>query len=100
MKNKTNFFVATKATFVGCRRPSRRPDYVSLDREGNVSSEYWYTSDGVYRCSNHWSKMYSAFANVLTTTICGKVASCYWRLRTTKNTRCGFALWSAFQDMK
>ena len=37
-------------------RPKGKPDYVSRTRDGRVSSEYWYTDDGVIRGSNHWGK--------------------------------------------
>ena len=35
-------------------RPKRKPDYVSRSRDGKVSSEYWYSDDGVIRGSAHW----------------------------------------------
>ena len=47
-------------------RPRRQPDYVSRDRNGKVSSEYWYTEDGVIRGSDHWGE---------------GVASCDWSLK-------------------
>lgn len=53
--SKENFFLCTKAVFKGCKVPRRKPDYISRDRAGNVSSIYWYTDKGVYRQSNHWS---------------------------------------------
>ena len=52
-------------------RPKRDPDYASFNRHelyrGKVkkSSEYWYTSDGVIRGSDHWGS---------------DVASCSWYL--------------------
>lgn len=47
-------------------RPGRKPDYVSRNkRTGEVSSEYWYTKDGVIRGSNHWGP---------------EVGSCDWAL--------------------
>lgn len=55
MITQDNFFESTKAIFKGCKRPSRKPDYVSRDRWGYVSSEYWYFEDGVIRASDHWS---------------------------------------------
>lgn len=68
-----NFYTATYAVFTECDKPNREPDYVSYRRyrcpytdelitTKNISSEYWYEGDYVYRRSNHW----------------GSVASCYW----------------------
>lgn len=34
----------------------RSPDHVSRDREGKISSEYWYTNEGVIRGSTHWGE--------------------------------------------
>ena len=36
--------------------PKREPDHTSLERYGDVSSQYWYTPKGVYRRSNHWGE--------------------------------------------
>jgi hypothetical protein len=53
--NSDNFYVCTIAEFQPvARRPRRQPDYVSQNRDGKISSEYWYTSDGVIRGSKHW----------------------------------------------
>ena len=49
--------------------PKREPDYTSLDRYGDVSSQYWYTPNGVYRRSNHWGD---------------GVASCDWYFKDSK----------------
>jgi hypothetical protein len=65
--NKDNFYINTIGEFEDIdKRPKREPDYVSRDRDGNVSSEYWYSEDGVIRGSNHWGK---------------EVASCDWFLK-------------------
>ena len=63
--NKENFFYNTIAKFEPLKsRPRRSPDYVSRNRyDGKVSSEYWYTKDGVIRGSDHWGE---------------EVASCDW----------------------
>ena len=104
--NKDTFYLNTKATFKGCRRPSRKPDYTSFDRDGNISSEYWYTKDGVYRNSNHWSIIYLngkdvCFLDMKHSFTCKKISSCFWRLNCSKSkTTCGFASWSAFRKMK
>ena len=65
MTNASNFHLMTKGTFSKCDLPKTAPDYVSLDKFGNVSSKYWYTAEGVVRQSNHW----------------GRVASCIWTLK-------------------
>lgn len=56
-----------------------KPDYQSPS-----GSSYYFTSEGVYRLSNHW----------------GRAANCKWRLQSSRNpvsrTRLGFALWSSF----
>ena len=54
--NKHTFYKSTKAIFKGCKTPSRKPDHISYDSYGNVSSRYWYFDDGVIRESNHWSE--------------------------------------------
>lgn len=65
--NKDNFMVDTMAEFQQISgRPRRKPDYVSYDRDGNISSEYWYTEEGVIRGSKHWGE---------------NVASCDWPLK-------------------
>ena len=65
MITKDNFYLMTKGTFSKCDLPTTAPDYVSLDKNGNTSSKYWYTKKGVVRQSNHW----------------GRVASCIWTLK-------------------
>ena len=79
-------------------RPRRMPDFVSRNkRTGKVSSEYWYTKDGVIRGSDHWGP---------------GISSCDWSLDTVKfkvrgkekaadeiavtNKRYGVAKWSDF----
>jgi hypothetical protein len=52
--NKDNYYLNTIAEFEEVKRPKRPPDYVSRTRDGKISSEYWYTDDGVIRGSNHW----------------------------------------------
>ncbi len=64
--NKDNFFYNTYGEFDLIQdRPDRPADYVSRDRNGKVSSEYWYTDGGVIRGSKHWGS---------------GVASCDWYL--------------------
>lgn len=102
--NRHNYYYATRATFHGVARPPKGgPDFVSYNEDGKVSSMYWYTDKGVYRKSSHWSAIYidgshSKGSNVLF--CCGKVASCYWALKTTKPTTIGFAKWTSFSRNK
>lgn len=61
------------------------------ENKSRISSKYWYTSEGVYRESDHW----------------GNVASCHWLLFDgskskgkeflhSKKTVIGFAKWTSF----
>lgn len=53
--NEDNYYCNTIAEFTPVvRRPRRKPDFVSYTRDGKVSSEYWYTPEGVIRGSGHW----------------------------------------------
>lgn len=85
--NENNFFVNTMAEFEKTERPNREPDYVSKDRNGHISSRYWYTDEGVIRGSNHWGN---------------GVASCDWLLKGSKQNmkgsqvKYGKAKWSDF----
>lgn len=82
-----NFFINTMAEFEKTERPNREPDYVSKDRNGHISSRYWYTDEGVIRGSNHWGN---------------GVASCDWLLKGSKQNmkgsqvKYGKAKWSDF----
>lgn len=89
--NKDNFFYNTIAIFTPCKRPKTSPSYQSKNRQGKVSSEYWYTSEGVVRGSDHWGT---------------GVASCDWALKditgndegsiTKTRKRYGFCKWEDF----
>lgn len=91
--DQNNFFINTIAKFneiKGIPKDIDReePDHTSFTRDGEISSEYWYTKDGVYRRSNHWG--------------CG-VASCDWLLDTQETTdmekgdrKWGFCKWENF----
>lgn len=83
-----NFYIGTSAVFKGCKIPRRKPDYVSYKRyphDDEPSSCYWYGKDKrgeyVIRCSDHWSYY---IVNGEFHEGCGGIASCYWRLKTTK----------------
>lgn len=99
MKTKESFYNKTKANFLGCKKPKRKPDYVSYDYDGNISSLYWYTDEGVYRYSNHWSRV--SIKNTRTIQ-CDYVASCWWTLTTNKNGfwQCGFCAWHKFTNVR
>lgn len=97
MFNKDNFYLSTRATFRVCKRPCRKPDYISYTKWGDVSSEYWYTKSGVVRCSNHWSRIYPDNSG------CNRIAGCFWVLRgDISHARrdgfiCGYANWTDFK---
>lgn len=95
------FFLGTKARFKGCKRPKRNPDYISRDRYGDISSEYWYGLNKkgpfVIRSSNHWSN-----SNIKESVFsCKKIRSCYWYLVTNSSTsQAGKAYFSDFEINK
>lgn len=98
--NSDNFFKNTKAKFVEVERPKREADYISRDKYGFFSSAYWYDNDGVYRFSQHWSRIYlngeytQCIENAFS---CGNVSSCYWELYCKdENCLCGFCKWEDF----
>lgn len=99
-KDRQTFYHCTKAVFIGCKPPKREPDYTSVSRyhsnEGQVSSMYWYTAEGVYRASNHWSDA-SEKAGVKT---CGDIAGCWWAIKTSSKAKiiCGFCPWWKFKN--
>ncbi|MDP3836841.1 MAG: hypothetical protein Q8Q67_01955 [bacterium] len=80
--NQDNFYLGTKCRFKGCKKPKRKADYTSYNRDQEISSEYWYGEDKngkyVIRCSKHWSRT-NSIGELL---CCGKIASCYWWLIT------------------
>lgn len=50
--------IGTNVNFTSCSSPpNRKPDYVSRNNYGVVSSEYWYTKNCVWRKSNHWGRV-------------------------------------------
>ena len=55
--NEDNFFMNSICFWNEAKsRPRREPDYISRDRNMEVSSKYWYTPKGVYRQSDHWGE--------------------------------------------
>jgi hypothetical protein len=101
--NYNNFYENTYAVFKGCKEPSREPDYTSRNGLGYVSSCYWYTNEGVYRSSGHWSEIYVNGERVedLHNGVfeCGNVASCWWILECDDDNinGCGFCKWADFE---
>ena len=78
--NESQFFWNTVTTYKETTRPDREPDYVSRDKFGITSSEYWYTDDGVIRGSGHWGT---------------GVASCDWQLERANGDKVGGDIWGA-----
>jgi len=62
----TNFHKRTNGRWMPIEIPKTLADFVSLTPYGDISSAYWYTTNGVIRVSDHW----------------GAVASCQWNLET------------------
>ena len=58
MITESNYFERSFAQFhVVYQTPIRKPDYTSYTRDGEVSSEYWYTEKGLFRRSAHWGRV-------------------------------------------
>lgn len=81
MYNRFNFFKNTFAVFSKTNQPENfvKPSYVSKH-----GSSYFFTTDGVYRYSNHW----------------GRVGNCRWRLENIDHKQqtnyWGFCRWNHF----
>lgn len=81
--NRTNFHKHTFCIFKEVHLDelaNLKPNYTSKS-----GSSYYFTTEGVYRVSNHW----------------GRAANCKWRLQaldttTTNRTRAGYSNWTAF----
>ena len=84
-----NFFLNTTAYFKGCKKPKRKPDYVS-----DSGSEYWYSEDKkgkfVIRNSNHWVS-YKNFDRKSKVIQCMSIASCFWFLKTNEYSKPSYA---------
>lgn len=53
--NKNNFYIRSVGFWRVVDEPNREPDYISYSNYSwNISSQYWYTTSGVYRKSDHW----------------------------------------------
>ena len=91
--DQDNFFASTLAVFKPCRKPKDEPDYTSRNRRDyEVSSEYWYTSDGVIRSSGHWGTGINTCDWALDKVAYG---TRYGEITETRK-RCGFCKWSDF----
>ena len=80
-----NYFNNTKGIFKGCKIPKRKPDYKSKNRDGRISSMYWYGKDSVgeyvIRYSNHWVKKYEMNTGHRYGSDCKFIASCFWSIK-------------------
>lgn len=95
MITKHNYFISSQGIFKGCKRPKRKPDFISYSKyDGRISSEYWYGEDKngsyVIRCSNHWSTL-KDFGKEKRQIDVESISSCWWDLKTTskKNIKTG-----------
>lgn len=72
-----NYFHNTIANFKGCKKPKRKPDYVSKS-----GSKYWYGENKrgkyVIRHSDHWCNVFLAADKIRE---CSNIASCYWSIK-------------------
>ncbi|MEK7227934.1 MAG: hypothetical protein AAB681_01095 [Patescibacteria group bacterium] len=82
-----NFHHGTFAVFKACKRPKRKPDFVSITNfhfKEKISSEYWYGKDSfgeyVIRCSDHW-----AHRNYINET--GNISNCVWDINIPRKTK-------------
>lgn len=71
--NENNFFMNSVGFWTPCKKPHKPTDYDSSkllpDMRLYKGSKYWYTSEGVYRYSNHWGS---------------DIASCSWYIKDRK----------------
>ena len=75
--NIENYFLNTYGVFKICKKPKRKPDYVSDE------SRYYYLKNGnIIRESNHWSNY---IFNDYKEEGCKNIASCFWELYIPKN---------------
>ena len=83
--NRNNFFKNTYCVFKGV--PLREISRRKLHYRSESGSTYYYTTNGVYRLSNHW----------------GRAAKCNWRLVSEipveiDDLRLGYADWTDFRE--
>ena len=84
-----NFYHGTFAGFKACKTPKRKPDYISYDRYGDISSKYWYGTDKngsyVIRSSSHWCLYaHRKDVNKARAGECRRIANNYWYFFTNK----------------
>jgi hypothetical protein len=80
--SKTNFF---KHTFCEFKQVNNFEFPADINYKSKSDSIYFYTTEGVYRKSNHW----------------GRVANCRWKIKANQNYKnqeviIGFAKWADF----
>ena len=80
--SKTNFF---KHTFCEFKQVNNFEFPADINYKSKSESIYFYTTEGVYRKSNHW----------------GRVANCRWKIKANQNYKnqeviIGFAKWADF----
>jgi hypothetical protein len=102
-----NYYIHTRATFRGCKKPKSKPDYVS--RSGSL---YWYgknmKGEYVIRYSDHWTNVcgiYSKRINPYASRDCKRIATCLWKIKTNhKNDKkiiyCGKCYLNSFTKTK
>lgn len=84
--------------------PARKPDYISYDKYGDISSMYWYYKRWVIRWSTHWSAVFAKKTNAVALPLeCGNVSSCFWTLKvpredTLETAMCGKCNWNNFSE--
>lgn len=95
-----NFFLHSKASFKGCKKPKRKPDFIS-----STGSTYWYLNGYVIRYSDHWVRrnpIYSEKYGPRTGKECKSIVSCLWSIKEKKSTpykwTCGKCKLSDFTD--
>lgn len=100
--DEDNYFLNTRGKFIPCLRPKRKPDYISYTKvwvddwtwKMVPSSEYWYTPQGVVRCSSHWSNYFfgkdqlSEKEDVFIRDKFGDYNQRRWRIKNTKYNLC------------
>lgn len=91
-----NFSIATKAIFTEMDNcPPTKPDYWSGEDSANVfkeeMSKYWFTSQGLYRQSDHWGE--GIGSNTWYIEGYSKNNVNKWR----EGLKCGFCKWGDFE---
>lgn len=96
-----DFYHNTRCEFTACSIPKRPPNFVSYNKDREVSSIYWFGKNkkGYYviRLSDHWCRISKNIKNCSEQLIdCDRIASCWWTLVGNSSTMCGKAYKSDF----